>query len=231
MRSSRRDSPPACGWKVIAAQGIPRTLISEYVRPALGSIPPEMARELGICRISLVQDLGAESVVSKWTSTDRGLEISVAASGREAHDVTLELLLCLGQALWTRLSHAHRKAYWLLLDDEIGGGVSGEIDEDALQQKERLMSNRTSAGSSRRLENYGCAYFAGTVAEYVHSLWHDVTIRSGPDFLPAKQLRRRLEMLSRWYPPGLEYRLFPKKSDGPSESQAPDRHDADLRRD
>jgi hypothetical protein len=34
-------------------------------------------------------------------------------------------------------------------------------------------------------------------AEYVHCLWHDVTIRTGEEYLPAPQLRRRLELLAR----------------------------------
>jgi len=168
-----------------------------------------MARQLGAFRVSVVENLGGARVASKWTSTDQGLEISLAASGRQGHDISLELLLCLGQALWSKLSRRRLKAYWLLLDSEIGAGIPGEIDEDALKQKRLLMSNRASAGSGGRLERYGCASFAGTVAEYVHSLWHDVTIRSGPDFLPARQLRLRLELLSRWYPPARGYLLFP----------------------
>jgi hypothetical protein len=98
----------------------------------------------------------------------------------------------------------------VLLDGEIRAGISGEIDEDALKQKRLLMSGRISDGSSRRLESYGSAYFAGTAAEYIHSLWRDVTIGSGPDFLPVRQLMRRLELLSRWYPPARGRRLFPR---------------------
>jgi len=169
-----------------------------------------MARQLGPCRVSVAGDLGSAKVASRWTETDSGLEISLAAGGRNDHDVTLELLLCLGQALWSRLSHSQRKAYWLLLDGEIGAAISGEIDEDALKQKRLLLSSRVSAGNSRRLESYGYASFAGTAAEYIHSLWHDVTVRSGPDFLPARQLRRRLEVLLRWYPPARGRRLFPR---------------------
>jgi len=35
-----------------------------------------------------------------------------------------------------------------------------------------------------------------------------VEVRSGPDYLPAPQLRRRLELLSLWFPPDRGYRLF-----------------------
>ena len=185
-------------------------LSPKFIRPALRAVPPRMARQIGPLRVSVVENLSSPKVDSEWTETDRGLEISLAASGREPHDVALELLVCLGQALWTKLTHDQRRAYWMLLDDEIGAGVTGEIDEDALKEKRLLLSSRISARSARRLERYGCASFAGTAAEYVHSLWHDVTVRTGPDFLPAKQLRCRLELLARWYPPARGRRLFPR---------------------
>jgi hypothetical protein len=154
--------------------------------------------------------LGDATVDSRWTSIVSGLEIRLASSGREPHDIALELLLCLGQALWASLAQSRRKAYWLLLKSEIDAGISGEIDQDALELKRLLLSSRMSARNASRLERYGCASFAGTAAEYIHSLWHDVTVRSGPDFLPGPQLRRRLELVSRWYPPAQGYRLFPR---------------------
>ena len=200
----------AHGWPLCAGREISETLISDFIRPAVHSVPPRMARQLGRRRVSVVEDLGRPSVASRWTATGLGLEISLATAGREDHDIALELLLCLGQALWEKLSYSQRNSYWLLLDDEIAAGTPGEIDENALKQKRLLWANRNSAGSSRRLERYGCASFAGTAAEYVHCLWHDVTVRTGPTFLPARQLRRRLELLARWYPAGQGHRLFPR---------------------
>jgi len=201
------------GWQLIAGPVVSESLIPGFIRPAVRSVPPRMAQHLGLCRVSIVEELENPEVASQWTCTDRELLVSLAATGRDEHDVALELLLCVGQALWEKLSPAQRKAYWLLVDQEINAGIAGEIDEDALEQKKVLLSGRSSAASRRRLERYGSASFAGTVAEYIHSLWHDVTIRSGPDFLPAPQLRRRLELLSRWYPPARGRRLFPRAQD------------------
>ena len=59
------------------------------------------------------------------------------------------------------------------------------------------------------LERYAAASFAATVAEYIHSLWHDVAVRTETEHLPAPWLRRRLDMLARWFPPGRGYRLYP----------------------
>src|SRR5262249_22012704 len=120
----------------------------------------------------------------------------------------IEVLLCLGQALWERTTRAEREAWWRLLVAEIEVGVEGEIDEAALGEKRVLMGSRASARSSRRFQKYAGVSFAGSAAEYVHCLWHDVTIREGPEHLPAVWLQRRLEALARWFPPNRGYRLF-----------------------
>ena len=130
-------------------------------------------------------------------------------AGIEEHDVAMELLLCLGQGLWERLSDGELRAYWMLLCDEISMGIEGEIDEQALEEKRSLFESRSHANNVKRLRRYGRASLAGTVAEYVHSLWHEVTIRTGPEHLPARPLRRRLDLIARWFPPDRGYRLFP----------------------
>jgi hypothetical protein len=73
----------------------------------------------------------------------------------------MELLICLGQALWQRLTSEQSRAHWLLLDSEFLAGVKGEIDEEALKEKRALLGSCFSAASDRRLERYGRASFAG----------------------------------------------------------------------
>jgi hypothetical protein len=167
-----------------------------------------MARRLGSCRIAVPAEVAA-GVASRWTITNDGLDVSVTTAGIEDHDVAMELLLCLGQGLWERLSDGELRAYWMLLSDEISMGIEGEIDEQALEEKRSLGESRSHANNMKRLTRYGCASFAGTVAEYVHCLWHEVTVRTGPDHLPVPPLRRRLDLLERWFPPDRGYRLFP----------------------
>jgi hypothetical protein len=170
-----------------------------------------MAQRLGFCHLSLVGAIDRPQVASRWTAFPYELQVSVAVAGREGHDIAMEVLLCLGQALWERLDHSQHKTYWLLLDGEIRAQIAGEIDEQALRQKKALLAGRFSAASGRRLERYGIASFAATAAEYVHSLWHDVTVRGGPDYLPSPCLRRRMQLLARWFPPDRGYRLFPRR--------------------
>ena len=95
------------------------------------------------------------------------------------------------------------------LCDEISTGIEGEIDEQALEEKRSLFESRSHANNVKGLARYGLASFAGTAAEYVHCLWHEVTVRTGPDYLPVAPLRRRLELMARWFPPNRGYRLFP----------------------
>lgn len=172
---------------------------------AIRAVPRGIAARIGTCRVTVLENA---SFASQWTETADGIEVTLAAG--DPHDTALEFFVCLGQALWERLTPAEIRAWLRELDAEIRHGVPGEIDEDALDEKRVLLSSRTAAASPRALERYARAAFAGTAAEYVHALWHDVTVHTGPDHLPATQLRRRLETLARWFPPARGRRLFPR---------------------
>ena len=199
----------AHGWELAVPRRTSAALMRDFVRPAVRAVPSRMARQLGFCRFRLVLDLGRANVASEWTAGEREVNISIATSRRSAHDVAMELLLCLGQALWQKLTSEQVKAYWLLLECEFREEVKGEIDEDAVREKRALLAGQISATSDRRLERYGWASFAGTAAEYVHCLWHDVEVVSGAEHLPAQQLRRRLDLLANWFPPDRGHKLYP----------------------
>ena len=198
----------AHGWTLVCSPSMSATLVRAFIRPAVRAVPASMARRLGFCRISLLVEVAA-GVASRWATTNVGLEVSLTTTGFEDHDVAMELLQCLGQALWERLSDAQLREYWLLVWEELSMGIEGEIDEQALEEKRSLFDSRFRANSVERLARYGRASLAGTAAEYVHCLWHEVTIRTGPDYLPALPLRRRLELMVRWFPPDRGHRLFP----------------------
>jgi hypothetical protein len=195
-------------WLLIRDSGVSESLVRGFIRPAVCAVPSSMARRLGACRVALLAQREAD-VTSRWTTTNGSLEVSLTTGEFEEHDIAMELLVCLGQALWGRLSVAELSAYWTILRDEIDSGIEGEIDEQALDEKRFLFESRAHANSARHLESYGSSSFAGTAAEYVHCLWHDVSIRSGAEYLPAEALRRRLELITRWFPPDRGHRLFP----------------------
>ena len=170
----------------------------ETIREALASVPAALARRLGSVQFDL--RASEEEVSSRWRWGKTGVEVEVNPSETSPHDCALELLTCMGQALWYSASAGERRAWLKLLREEIEAEVEGEIDERALREKRAMLSSRVLAASPRRMERYAEASFAGTMAEYVHTLWHEETVQSGRDYLPLPWLRRRFELFSRWFP-------------------------------
>ncbi len=205
----------AHGWHLEDRAGLGPELIRRFLRPAVRAVPSSLARRLGPCRIIILPSLGASAVRSRWTRGPGELEVFLAAEGSEPHELTLELLLCLGQVLW-EISPQEHPGWLALLDEEFTEGIGGEIDEDVLALKRVLLSRRFAARSLRWIRRYAAAAFAATVAEYIHALWHDVTVREGPEHLPAAALLRRLKFLARRYPPDRGHRLFPPERSRPS---------------
>ena len=136
-------------WTLLRRPGLSHALVREFIRPAVRAVPASMARRLGDCRISF--EMAEATVASRWTETEAGLEVSVMTAASEDHDIAMELLLCVGQALWEKLSDGELREYWLVLDQEIRAGISGEIDEQALEEKRSLLASRVHTRSRRRL--------------------------------------------------------------------------------
>lgn len=201
----------AHGWRLEDRAGVEPDVVRKFLRPAVRAVPASLAARLGPCRIVAQALLEGEELRSQWTLARGGLEIVLATAGVEPHELALELLLCVGQALW-EAAPQDRPGWLRLLDEELSAGVAGEIDEEVFEFKRALLSTPAAARSLRRTERYAAAAFAATVAEYVHALWHDVTVREGPEHLPPAALRRRLEYLAQRYPPNRGYRLFPRRA-------------------
>ena len=195
----------AHGWRLVAPPEVSREVVRDFVRPAVRAVPGSLAARVGPCEIALWPGLGAAS--SRWERTAAKVRIEVATSDTSAHDVATEVLFCVGQELWEHLADEECEEYLRLLQAEVEAGVAGEIDEVAFDEKRRLLAVPR---SRQRLMRYAGASFASTAAEYVHCLWHDVTVREGPEHLPARQLRKRLELMAAWFPPNRGYSLFPE---------------------
>ena len=158
MASTRSPLRLAHGWILVRGPSLSATLVREFIHPPVRAVPCSMARRLGSCRISLPAEV-ASGVASRWTISNGGLEVTVTTAGIEEHDVAMELLLCLGQGLWERLSDRELRAYWMLLNDEISAGIEGEIDEQVLEEKRSLFESRSYANNAKRLTGYGRASF------------------------------------------------------------------------
>jgi hypothetical protein len=195
-------------WRLIAEPHLSAEIVREFIRPAIRAVPRSMARRLPLCVFLLVPSIEEEDIVSRWTEMEDRFELTVSPEGVDPHDVALELLVCLGQALWERATSAERTEWLQLLGAELEAGVGGEIDEDGLRAKRELLSSRVAARSMPRLQHYAGVSFASTVAEYIHCMWHDVTVRIGLEHLPAEWLRCRLEFMARFFPPDRGQRVI-----------------------
>jgi hypothetical protein len=183
--------------------------VHEFVRGPVAAVPESIAARVGPCRIVIRKCVeGAPEAASRWSAAPELTGIELATEHTAEHDLALELLVCLGQIVWEGAVADERGAWLRLLGEEIEAGVEGEIDEEAVAEKRRLLGSDVLSRSRRRLERYAGAAFAGTLAEYIHSLWHDVTLRTGPDHLPAAWVRRRFELLARLFPPDAGQRLY-----------------------
>ncbi len=193
-------------WDLTDRSGLPRETIEDFLEPAVDAVPASILARVGDCSISIVRELDDPTLSSAWTDEDTRVEITLAGADADPHNLALELLFCVGQALWERLLPGEEAGWLRLLDEEIRSEIGGEIDEETVAAKERLLSSPALAGDANALFEYAADSFASTAAEFIHALWHDVTLRSGPEHLPPEALRRRFELLARWFPldPGQE---------------------------
>src|SRR5260370_17145770 len=158
----------------------------ETIREALANVPAALARRLGAVQFDL--RASEEEVASRWRWGKSGVELEVNPNETSPHDCALELLTCLGQALWNSASLEERRAWLKLLREEIEAEVEGEIDERALREKRAMLTSRVLAASPRRMERDAEASFAGTMAEYVHTRCHEVTVQPRLDYPPLPSL-------------------------------------------
>jgi hypothetical protein len=181
---------------------------AEEVVSAAAAVPASVAARIGMCTVELSGCLEQRGLTSQWTEARRGIEMALSLENAEPHDVALEFLYCLGQALWECAAEEERTDWLRLLRDEFTAGVGGEIDVDTVEEKRRLIA---APADRDQLERYAAASFAATAAEYVHAMWHNVTVRSGADHLPAAALRRRLEWFASRLPPNPGQALFARR--------------------
>jgi hypothetical protein len=191
------------------------------VREPAQAVPDAIAERIGPLRLLLVPYIACtkdgdfvsfskpegEAHTSVWVDVDGTTHVVLACRELDAHDTGFELLACVAELLRPRLTSGEISQFQRLLEDEMREGVTGEIDEEAARAKQGLAS-RSARRRSQEFENYRDISLVETLAEYMHGLWHDVQIRVGPEHLPLPQLRLRLELLSRLFPPNEGYSVF-----------------------
>ena len=208
-------------WEYFSAILLSPSEERTIVRDPVGAVPASVASRLAPLRVWVVPYIeclpegdvvrekkpGGDTHSVVWVEENKTLHVVVACRESNAHDAGFELLAAIGEILQERLSRGERSQYRRLLEQELKDGVPGEIDEDVLEVKKTFLASSTRERKTK-LEDYLAVSFAGTLAEYVHGLWHDVEVRLGPDDLPVPALRRRLELMTNLFPPNEGYQVF-----------------------
>ena len=194
------------------------------VREPAQAVPAGIAERIGPLRVLMVPYIACaesgdlvcaakpegETHTAAWVETSERTSLLLACREVDAHDTGFEFLASVAELLRPRLSISELAAYDELLDEELRQGVRGEIDEEALTAKQALLAIRPWRRSRLQYEPYRDISLVSTVAEYIHGLWHDVQIRVGPQHLPLQQLRRRMTLMSKLFPPNPGYAVFAK---------------------
>jgi hypothetical protein len=209
-------------WEMHSAVALSPSEERTMVREPARAIPQAIARRLGNLRILLVPfvacyptgDMVAfsspegEKHSAVWMENRNRIDLVLACRDLDPHDTGWEFLASVAELLRSRLTSEEMERYTILLQEELGQGFDGEIDEDAYEAKQPLRRRSRWSRSGPQFLKYRDVSFTSTCAEYVHGLWHDVQIRMGPEHLPVPVLRRRMILMSEMFPPNPGYGLF-----------------------
>ena len=202
----------------LTAQGWRATVEDFHIAERIGKVrvllvPYIACLESGdaVCRLKPK----GETHTSAWVEADDLTYLVLACKELNAHDTGFEFLASIAELLRPRLDGWELERYDRLLEEEIHLGIRGEIDDEVVEAKHSLLASRVKRRQRAQFEVYRDLSLVGTVAEYIHGLWHDVQIRTGPEHLPFPQLRRRMELMSELFPPNPGYRVFDEAIEKP----------------
>ncbi|MGH9327396.1 MAG: hypothetical protein ACRD2B_12030 [Terriglobia bacterium] len=213
-------------WEMHAAVLLTPAEERTMVREPIHAVPASVAERLGKVRIHVVPYVGCfesgdavcfskpegETHSAVWVEVENRTHLFLACRELDAHDTGFELLASIAQLLQPKLTGAEDERYEQLLGGELAAEVGGEIDKEALSAKEAFLKHPSHfADRKEHFTAYRDASFASTMAEYMHGLWHDVQIRTGPEHLPVPQLRSRMALLAQMFPPNPGYRVFARE--------------------
>lgn len=192
------------------------------VREPARAVPQAIAHRLGKLRILLVPfvacysdgDMVAfsnpegEKHSAVWIENGDRIDLVLSCRDLDPHDTGWEFLASVAELLRARLTSGEMERYTSLLQEELGQGFDGEIDEDAYEAKQPIRRRSRLSRTGLQFLKYRDVSFTCTCAEYIHGLWHDVQIRLGPEHLPVPALRKRMILMAEMFPPNPGYELF-----------------------
>jgi hypothetical protein len=216
----------AHGWELHSAVLLTPAEERMMVREPTQAIPATVAKRVGALRVLVVPYISClksgdavcfskpegETHTAVWVEGEGRTDLIISSKELDAHDTGFEFLGSVAQLLVPKMSTQEFDLYRQLLEQELRQGITGEIDQEALEAKQAYLkvpdSNSTKADDFSRYANVSAV---STLAEYMHGLWHDVQLRVGPEHLPVRELRRRMVALSEMFPPNAGYSLFARE--------------------
>lgn len=228
----RREFAPlsnlAHGWQLYSALPLSPAEDRNMVREPVAAVPQNIAERIGKLRILAVPYIACyesgdavcfakpsgPTHVAVWHTTGDLTSLVLACREVDAHDTGFELLASIGELLRPRLNQTEMISFTDMLKTELAEGIEGEIDEEAYSAKQALLKTRGFSPlhtAAPEFAAYRDASIISTLAEYLHGLWHDVQVRTGPEHLPVMDVYKRMKMVSFMFPPNPGYDLFSRE--------------------
>jgi len=130
-------------------------------------------------------------------------------SGNEIH---YNLYGALASLAWEVSTADIRNAWAKSLKDELRREVHGEIDDLSWQKKNDLLAKQTPPiRDSKLFRDYARVSFVDTLTLFLHGICCDIDVEPSPRQAPSSEIRRRLELLRKFYPLGEGFFLFPEE--------------------
>lgn len=205
--------------------------LQEYLQEPIAALPPRVLTELPDVELFLVPYLerlaGRDSASSHRVRTEKPNERRTEAGARWQADGKAVLMLAVHHAgvaeyhyrlyqllaslLVERWTDEVRERYEGLLREELNQRVYGEVDQPSWRLKQALTRRqRKFTGTSKAFTAYARQSFEDSMTLYLHGICCDIDVEAGPQQLPSRTLRKRLDALKEMYPPPGDYAVFPE---------------------
>lgn len=130
-------------------------------------------------------------------------------SGNEIH---YNLFSAIASLAWEVATADIRTAWAKELKDELRREVHGEIDEASWQKKNELLAKQSPPiRESKLFRDYARVSFIDTLTLFLHGICCDIDVEPSPRQAPSSEIRRRLELLRKFYPLADGFFLFPEE--------------------
>lgn len=221
----------AHGWELHSAVLLTPAEERTMVREPAQAVPQKIAERLGPLRILVAPYIGCfksgdavcfskpegETHTAVWVESDGRTCVVLASKELDAHDTGFEFLASVAHLLVATLNASEMQSYSELLANELSRKVSGEIDPEALEAKQKHLRPAGGSDGESGFAEYRETSLVSTLAEYMHGLWHDVQVRAGPEHLPVRELQNRMMLLAKMFPPNPGYSLFARELESQGE--------------